>query len=51
MIKRLLRSTAGATSIEYAFIATLIAVAIVTALTSTGSRLKVVFTSVSSGFR
>lgn len=51
MVRLFLRSTKGATSIEYAFIASLIAVVIVGGLSATGTRLKAVFTSVSSGFR
>ena len=51
MIRRFLRSTAGVTSIEYALIATLVSVSIVAGATAVGTRLNVVFASVSSGFR
>jgi pilus assembly protein Flp/PilA len=40
----------GVTAIEYSLIAVLIAVVIVTAITSVGTDLKVVFTSVAAGF-
>ena len=51
MIRRFLRSTAGVTSIEYAVIAVLVSVSIVVGASAIGTRLRGVFTSVSSGFR
>lgn len=40
----------GATAIEYALIASMIFLAIITTLTSIGSNLTLVFTSVNDGF-
>jgi pilus assembly protein Flp/PilA len=44
------RDQRGVTAIEYAFIASLVAVVIVTAVTTLGSRLSGLFNSVASGF-
>lgn len=41
----------GATAIEYAMVATLISVIIVTALTTMGTKLSTFFTSVATGLR
>ena len=46
-INKLLRDEAGATAIEYGLIAALIAVAMITALTSLGENLSATFTNVS----
>ncbi len=45
---RLMKNEEGATAIEYGLIASLIAVAIVTALTLLGSKLSGVFTTIQS---
>ena len=45
---RFMRNEEGATAIEYGLIASLIAVAIVTALTLLGSKLSGVFTTIQS---
>ena len=45
---RLIKNEEGATAIEYGLIASLIAVAIVTALTLLGSKLSGVFTTIQS---
>jgi len=45
---RLMKNEEGATAIEYGLIASLIAVAIVVALTALGGKLSGVFTSISS---
>ena len=47
-INKLLRDEAGATAIEYGLIAALIAVALITALTSLGTSLSNTFGAVSS---
>ena len=47
-IRRMIRDDSGATAIEYALIASLIAVAIVTALTALGSSITGTFNSVAS---
>ena len=49
-MKRFVRDTSGATSIEYALIATLISIVIIGGEIIFGSTLSVIFTSVSSGF-
>jgi pilus assembly protein Flp/PilA len=49
ILSRFVRDESGATAIEYGLIAALIAVAIITILTTVGSNLKTVFTSVSGG--
>jgi pilus assembly protein Flp/PilA len=48
MITRFMKSEEGATAIEYGLIASLVAVAIVAALTALGGGLKTVFASVTS---
>jgi pilus assembly protein Flp/PilA len=50
-IKGFLASESGATAIEYALIASLIAIAIITALTNLGTRLSTTFREVSSNLK
>ena len=47
LIRTFLRDDSAATAIEYGLIAALIAVVIITALTTVGTKLKATFTSVS----
>jgi len=47
-IRRLLNDESGATAIEYALIASLIAVAIVTAVQTVGTKVSTVFSQVGS---
>jgi pilus assembly protein Flp/PilA len=51
LLSRFVRDESGATAIEYGLIAALIAVAIITILTTVGSDLKTTFTSVSTGLQ
>jgi len=51
MVKRLLRDEAGATSIEYAFIASGIAMAIVVVVKNIGQALVPTFTTVQNGLK
>ncbi|MGZ5920454.1 MAG: Flp family type IVb pilin [Rhizomicrobium sp.] len=48
LISRFVRDESGATAIEYGLIAALIAVVIITALTTIGTKLSSTFTSVSN---
>jgi pilus assembly protein Flp/PilA len=48
LIHRFLRDDSGATSIEYAAIASLLSIAIVTAVAGLGSKLKGTYTGVST---
>jgi pilus assembly protein Flp/PilA len=48
LVQRFARDEAGVTAIEYGLIAALIAVVIITAVTSVGSDLNKVFTSIST---
>ena len=48
LIKRFAKDESGATAIEYGMIAALIAVAIITALTTLGGKLNSTFTSVAA---
>jgi pilus assembly protein Flp/PilA len=48
LFSRFVRDESGATAIEYGLIAALIAVVIITALTSIGSKLTTTFTSIAS---
>jgi pilus assembly protein Flp/PilA len=48
--RRFLQDQSGATSIEYAAIASLLSIAIVTAVTGLGSKLKISYTTVSNAF-
>ena len=48
MLTQFFRDEQGATAIEYGLIAALIAVVIITAVTSVGTQLKAVFTSVAN---
>ena len=48
LISRFVRDESGATAIEYGLIAALIAVVIITALTTIGTKLSATFTSVSN---
>jgi pilus assembly protein Flp/PilA len=50
LFHRFIDDQAGVTSIEYAFIGSLIAVVIVTAVTAVGRDLSAIFTSVNNGF-
>ena len=50
-IKSFVRDEAGATAIEYALIASLIAIALVTILTNLGSRLSGEFSEVSAALK
>ena len=47
-VKKFLRCESGATAIEYGLIAALVAVAIITALTNLGSKLKGTFSNVAA---
>ena len=47
LISRFVRDESGATAIEYGLIAALIAVVIITALTTVGTKLQATFNSVS----
>ncbi len=51
LISRFVRDEFGATAIEYGFIAALIAVVIITALTSIGTNLNTKFSSVATSLR
>ena len=51
MLKRFFADQSGATAIEYGLIAALIAVVIITALTTLGSNLNTTFTSVATSLR
>jgi pilus assembly protein Flp/PilA len=48
VLEKFLRNESGATAIEYGLIATLIAVAAITAMTTVGTNLTGTFTNVSS---
>jgi pilus assembly protein Flp/PilA len=50
LLKRFQEDVAGATAIEYALIAGLISISIITAATSIGTRLSDIFTAVNDGF-
>jgi pilus assembly protein Flp/PilA len=50
MIQRFLRARDGATAIEYAMIASLIAILLVTALTGIGVNLGSIFEAATAGF-
>ena len=50
LARRFLQDQSGATSIEYAAIASLLSIAIVTAVTGLGSKLKVSYITVSNAF-
>jgi pilus assembly protein Flp/PilA len=47
----IIRDTKGATAIEYGLIATLIAIAAITAMTSVGGKLKTTFNNVSTNLK
>jgi pilus assembly protein Flp/PilA len=51
LFSRFVRDESGATAIEYGLIAALIAVVVITALTSIGTNLKTDFTSVATALR
>ena len=51
LVTRFARDTSGATSIEYGLIAAGISVAIITAVTTVGNNLKVVFGNVSGNLK
>jgi pilus assembly protein Flp/PilA len=48
LTRRFLQDTSGATSIEYAAIASLLSIAIVTAVVGLGSKVKIMYTGVST---
>ena len=50
-LRRFLRNDDGATAIEYALIASLIAVAIITAVTTVGTKVSTVFTEVGNSLK
>jgi pilus assembly protein Flp/PilA len=50
MIGRFLKSREGATAIEYAMIASLIAILLISALSSTGLKIEAIFAAAQSGF-
>ena len=50
-VTRFLKDESGATAIEYGLIAALIAVVVITALTTIGTNLKADFTSVATALR
>lgn len=50
LLKRFREDITGATAIEYALIASLISISIVTAATSIGTRLFDIFTAIGDGF-
>jgi pilus assembly protein Flp/PilA len=50
MIRRFLRARDGATAIEYAMIASLIAILLISALTSTGLKIESIFEAANRGF-
>jgi pilus assembly protein Flp/PilA len=49
LLKRFAANVGGATAIEYALIASLISILIVTAVTTIGTKLSSIFTTVSAG--
>ncbi len=51
MLRKIIRNQKGATAIEYGLIATLIAIAAITAMTSVGSKLTLTFNNVSSNLK
>ena len=51
ILRKLMRNEKGATAIEYGLIATLIAIAAITAMSSVGSKLTTTFNNVSSNLK
>ena len=51
VIARFIKDQSGATAIEYGLIASLIAVAIITAVSSVGTNMKLVFTNVAGNLK
>ena len=51
LVKKLLKDQSGATAIEYGLIATLIALAIITAVTNLGTKLSSSFDNISSSLK
>ena len=51
ILRKLMRNEKGATAIEYGLIATLIAIAAITAMTSVGSKLTTVFNNVATNLK
>jgi pilus assembly protein Flp/PilA len=51
MLRNFLKDTSGATAIEYALIASLIALAIIAALNNVSTRLKFVFSEVATALK
>ncbi|HZZ60084.1 MAG TPA: Flp family type IVb pilin [Roseiarcus sp.] len=50
-VLKFIRNESGATAIEYALIASLIAVAIITAVTTVGTKVSTVFTEVGNSLK
>ena len=51
ILRKFMRNEKGATAIEYGLIATLIAIAAITAMSSVGSKLTTTFNNVSSNLK
>jgi pilus assembly protein Flp/PilA len=51
ILRKFMRNEKGATAIEYGLIATLIAIAAITAMTSVGNKLTTTFNNVSSNLK
>lgn len=51
ILRKLMRNEKGATAIEYGLIATLIAIAAITAMTSVGNKLTTTFNNVSNNLK
>ena len=51
ILRKLMRNEKGATAIEYGLIATLIAIAAITAMSSVGTKLTTVFNNVSTNLK
>ena len=51
ILRKLMRNEKGATAIEYGLIATLIAIAAITAMSSVGTKLTATFNNVSSNLK
>ena len=51
MLRKIMRNEKGATAIEYGLIATLIAIAAITAMTSVGTKLTTTFNNVSTNLK
>ena len=51
ILRKFMRNEKGATAIEYGLIATLIAIAAITAMTSVGTKLNTTFTNVGNNLK